>query len=226
MKAEIVITSNNGDRFQFLLPERKENNLPELNRNESYPDWALLKRNKCANCPLQSLDSRWCPVAVKIVEITEQYPSLASYEWVTYESKTAHSSFKETVSTQDAMVQLLFQLIEKSACPVVYPETWTRDYFHPKYNLKGVLFRRITLKLLAYHIGEIKGKSISKYLNRQASLGIVLESLNKRIEHALEQQKEETESALTLFYGVLRMMKDGYEEFILDDIENKFIQGK
>lgn len=222
MSVEIQITSNNSGQKCFKLPSEKECNLEQLNM-EIYPKWAALQSHKCNNCPLSSKESKWCPAAVKIVDIAKSFPELTSFEHVVFELKKDDYTFKETITAQDALIQLIFNSIGICACPEIQPETWGRDYFHPRYDLKGVLFKRIVLKLLAYHIGENKGRSMSKYLSKQASLVSMLEKMTKRIENAMTENQENIQHTIVILHGILRMLNEGYEEFILDEIESNFI---
>lgn len=154
------------------------------------------------------------------------FPQLISYEMVTFERKTEFISYKERIAAQDALVQLLFNTLGYSACPEMYPETWSWEYFSPKYNLKGALFRRLSLELIAKHIGEKKGKSLNRYLDQQTSLVVMLEAIKKRIDNASEIKQDAIQNAIVILHGVISMMKDGYKEFIIDEIERNFVDNK
>ncbi len=226
MSVEINIIPENGAKICFKLPSQKEENLKQRSPSNTYPRWVELHRNKCNTCTLQVNDTPYCPAALKILEIGEQFPELSSCEQVTFQIKKEGYSFAEKISVQDALVQLFFNSIGVCACPEIHPETWSAEFFHPRSNLKGVLFRKLVMKLLAFHIGENKGRSLSKYLDKQTSVGLILDELTLRLESGLAEEESKRDQTLIVLYGILRTIKEGYEDFILDEIENNFIERK
>lgn len=217
MEIELIITMKNGRKFSFIQIAEKEKNNFELNLREDLPHWARLDFHQCKGCPLKSDKIKWCPVAVKLFDVANAFPELVPYEKVTLDYSINQSHYTDVLLSQDALVQVMLSTLAFSACPEVYADVWSWEYFNPKFNLKEILFRRLAIHLIGKHISSIKKKEFSSHLTNDETLLKLIEKLKPRINNAQELHNDHIQNALVVLKGVFSMVEDGYQDLILAD---------
>ncbi len=222
MSVLLKITLKDGKEITFQQPVEKEKNNLELNKRDDLPEWVKLDYHQCHKCPLKTEKFKWCPAAAKIVDIVKAFPDLTSYELVTYTQIWNKAEYKEELSAQDALVQVLLSMIAFSACPEIHADVWSWDYYSPRSKLKSLLFRRLSNKLIAKYISQKKGREYSSHLTSAETLLNIIEKLKDRIDNASELKEEAIQNALVILHGVMTMTNDGYMDFIIDEVAQHF----
>ncbi len=222
MRVLLKITLKDGTEIDFPQPEEKEKNNLELNKRDDFPEWVKLDYHQCHKCPLKADKFKWCPAAVKIVDIVNAFPDLTSYETVMFRQIWNKAEYKEELSAQDALVQVLLRLMAFSACPEIHADVWSWDYYSPRSTLKSTLFRRLSNKLIAKYISQKKGREYSTHLTSAETLLNIIEKLKERIDNASELKEDAIQNALVILHGVISMINDGYMDFIIDEVAQHF----
>ncbi|MFT5499027.1 MAG: hypothetical protein ACI9TH_004442 [Kiritimatiellia bacterium] len=91
----------------------------ELQGNEPNhkPDWARLESNQCSHGPLSKEEHAYCPVALSLVNVTDAFKALRSFESVDIFIETSERRFVHSSSTQKVLSSLVGLLITTSGCP-------------------------------------------------------------------------------------------------------------
>lgn len=222
METRIQITLSNGKQHSFIRPLKKEKNIDELNQRDDFPDWVRLDFHQCAKCPLKKEKVKWCPAAAKIVDVVNAFPELTSYDMVTFKMKWENSEYTERLSAQDALVQILLNMMVVSACPEMHADLWSWEYYNPRYNLKSALFRRLSNQLICQYISKVKRKEYSTHMTKEETLLRIIEKLKHRIDHAATLKEDAVQNALVVLHGLISMMDDGYMDYIIDELASHF----
>jgi len=93
--------------------EIKNNNATEK------PEWAELEKFKCPHCPLNMEQNKYCPAALSLNHILDEFSAIPSYELaeVTVESK--HRKYQKDSTAQGGLSSLMGLLMVSSGCPIL-----------------------------------------------------------------------------------------------------------
>ena len=78
--------------FEVLLDARTLNH--RRRSQEKTPRWARLEQHQCQNCPLNTADDPYCPVALSLVELVERFEQLVSFVKVEVTVKTSERTYR------------------------------------------------------------------------------------------------------------------------------------
>ena len=114
-------------RYRFFLQDERRLDFDikldpcTLNQVDDFtghpPDWAALTFHQCSNCPLNSLVSPYCPVALRIIKLMEGSSGLESYEKVRLEVVTPERTVSKDTTAQGGISSLLGLIVATSGCP-------------------------------------------------------------------------------------------------------------
>ncbi|MBN4080226.1 hypothetical protein JYT31_01040 [Beggiatoa alba] len=125
---------------------------------DELPDWTRLEFHQCPNCKLNKEESPYCPLAVQLAEINENFNDLVSYEEIQVEVITAERHYSKNTQAQQAISSLMGLIIPCSGCP----ET---RYFRPmaRFHLpfsseQETIYRAASMYLLAQYFTKKSGQ--------------------------------------------------------------------
>lgn len=128
-------------------------------KDKVHPEWTLLKSFRCPNCSLDEKKYRYCPVAVNIASIIEDFKDSISYEMVDVLIETETRNFLKRTSMQEAINSLIGIHMVSSGCPVLELLKPMINIHLPFSTLKERKYRVLTMYLLAqYFIKKWGGK--------------------------------------------------------------------
>jgi len=122
-----------------------------------FPEWAQLENFRCENCTLAAPDSDYCPVAVGLESVIEDFKDSISYESVDIYIASNQRDFTKTTSLQEALNSLMGLVMVTSGCPVLgklKPMVRIHQPFSTLYERK---YRAVTMYLLAQYFISQKG---------------------------------------------------------------------
>jgi Domain of unknown function (DUF6901) len=116
------------------------------------PAWADLKYSKCTNCPVDESSAKYCPVALNLVNIIEEFKEFFSYENVGVTVTTEERIYTKLTSIQEGLSSLLGIVMVTSGCPVMeFLKPMVR--FHlPFATLEETIFRVVSTYLISQHL--------------------------------------------------------------------------
>ncbi len=97
-----------------------DDSLEILNINATEkPVWAELENFKCPHCPLNINENKYCPAALSLNHILDEFSDIPSYELaeVTVESK--HRKYQKDSTAQGGLSSLMGLLMVTSGCPIL-----------------------------------------------------------------------------------------------------------
>ncbi|MGQ3684256.1 MAG: DUF6901 family protein [Candidatus Loosdrechtia sp.] len=128
-------------------PDRTEN----ANR-EMHPPWTRLEYHQCSNCPLVTVNCKYCPAAVDIEHIAEKFQKIRSIERADIWVHTKERAYFKNCNVQDGLTSLLGLVLASSACPV-FSRLKPLTYFHlPFATLVETIHHLIGTYLIKQHM--------------------------------------------------------------------------
>lgn len=178
------------------------------------PDWLLLERFRCGECPLPPGSRLTCPAAVAIRPVLEAIPSRLSYEKVQLEVERDEARLLATVSTQRAVRSLIGLLLPLSSCPIMIK---LRPMAHLHLPLSGrahTAFRFLGMHLIVQYLRSLEGDEAPDWhLEELLELFDQLHSVNR---HLAERVRAATREDAAVNAVVLL---DAFADDVAEEIE-------
>mgnify|MGYP000847680877 CR=1 FL=1 len=131
--------------FEGMAPLRFQ--VP-LDRTESSPtssgphsDWARLCTHQCPGCTLKATHHAYCPAAVDLEPIVEQFKTVLSYQSVTVEVITPQRNYSKKCDVQTGLRSLIGLIMSTSSCPWYSQLRGLAQSHLPFANMEETLFR-------------------------------------------------------------------------------------
>lgn len=83
------------------------------------PRWTRLDHEQCSNCPLNNVLHTYCPAAVDLHRVIEDFRGLPAFKKARVRVATAEREYYKEVSLEAALRSLLGVLMATSACPML-----------------------------------------------------------------------------------------------------------
>lgn len=121
------------------------------------PEWARLDNHKCRNCPLDSREHPYCPVARNLAPAIARFAQRISFEEVDVAVTAPAREYRKRVSLQKGVGALFGLIMATSGCPVL-DKLRPMAYSHlPLAELGETRYRAISMYLLAQYFRARKG---------------------------------------------------------------------
>ncbi|RPI05185.1 MAG: hypothetical protein EHM64_07435 [Ignavibacteriae bacterium] len=151
------------------------------------PPWTKLQFHQCHNCPLKE-DIAYCPVAVNISHLIEEFKFSTSYDktWVVVE--TPERTYAQQTTVQNGLSAILGIYMVTSGCPILdYLRPMVR--FHlPFATTDETVFRAVSMYLAAQYFRERNGLEPNWNLDGLVKIYKEVSTVNKgmwnRLSHA------------------------------------------
>jgi len=142
-------------QFQINLEPDTLNYIPEKN----YPkaDWAKLNNEKCKNCPINSKEHPYCPIALNLVAILPEFSEIFSYQETIVTVRTPDRNFEATTTLQRGLSSMLGIYMVTSGCPVMAQLKPMVRYHLPFATVEETIFRAASTYLLGQYFRSKKG---------------------------------------------------------------------
>lgn len=156
-------------RYDFIFPDGTRDThrlrfdsrtLELLDGATDGPDWTLLERQRCPNCPMSAEESRHCPAALAIAPYMERWSRLFSFEDVRVEVTTDSRTVVKDTSVQRAFGSLLGLLLATSGCPRTGFLRPMARFHLPFADEVETAYRATSMHLLAHYFRRERGEAV------------------------------------------------------------------
>ena len=183
---------------------------------EDLPEWTRLDYHQCPHCPLDTLKTRHCPVAVSLIDVVKRFCDVTSHEAVDLEVTTVERKVSQYTVAQRGISSLLGLLISTSGCPHT-------DFFKPmaRFHLpmsseEDTLFRVTGMYLLGQYFRKKDGKEDGLELHGLIKIYENMHLLNVKIAERLRRATREDSSINAV--AVLDVFTHAFQYFIERDL--------
>jgi hypothetical protein len=158
------------ETLSIIKPERKY-----------FPDWAKMKNFKCPHCPLNEEEYQYCPLALNLQDILDEFSDKNSYDIVDVFVETPARNYHKKTSLQQGVSSLLGILMVTSGCPVM-GKLKPLLYFHlPFASIDETEVRALSLYLLAQYVKYLKGQEPDWEMNKLKKIYEDVRTLNHHV---------------------------------------------
>ncbi len=112
--------------------------------------WTKLEYCQCSNCPLEKSENEYCPAALDIQPVVEQFVALPGVTKVEVEVTTKERDYHKITGLEEGLRSLMGLVMANSACPILA-------------NLKPMAFTHLPFATQ----DEFIVRSVGSYLMRQ-----------------------------------------------------------
>lgn len=140
--------------FEIDIDRPSENSIAGTG---AHAEWTRLENNRCSNCPLDPATARYCPAAVDIEEIAEQFVQTLSIQRADVWVHTRQRSYFKNTDSQTFLNSIFGVIMASSACPIL-ARLKPLAYFHlPFANLEETFHRLAGAYLVKQYLSLREG---------------------------------------------------------------------
>lgn len=121
------------------------------------PIWTKLYHNKCINCSLNEETNRYCPVALNLAHIVDEFKDFFSHENVSVTVTTEERAYSKNTSLQEGLSSLIGIVMVTSGCPVMEKLKPMVRFHLPFATIEETIFRMVSIYLVAQYYLNLSG---------------------------------------------------------------------
>ncbi len=143
------------------------------------PVWARLEYHQCGNCPLDKAKVPFCPIALNLADIAQQFSDVTASDKAAVTVTTRERTYYKVVPIQEGLSPLLGIIMTTTGCPVMDPLKPMVRYHLPFASLDETTFRMVSMFLVAQYIRNQAGRKPEWQLDGLARVYAEVKALNK-----------------------------------------------
>ncbi len=149
----------NGTRKVFPIVLDKTDLSLRAKKAADLPLWVILNYHQCENCPLDASRNEYCPVAVNIAGIVEEFKDFVSHEKARVTVAVEERIYAKDTTVQQGLTPLLGIIMTTTGCPVMEQLKPMVRFHLPFASLTETIFRMSSMFLMAQFLRSLEGKS-------------------------------------------------------------------
>jgi hypothetical protein len=180
---------------------------------QKLPEWTRLEFNKCSNCPLDPLETFYCPLAARLMPLVDKMNDVISIDEIKVEVTLDERIITRDATAQEGISALMGIITATSGCPhTVFFKPMAR--FHlPFANTDETFYRAASMYMLGQYYRWQAGKSVDMDLTGIHTFYEQVAIVNKGIADRLRCEKREDGSVnaivlLDMFVKSMPMLLD------------------
>ncbi len=207
-KIEYQFQFDNNQKKCFILefdPQTMKLIRPENNKN---PEWTQLENEQCSCCTFNKVDTSYCPVAVNISELLEEFKDSLSTENCTVYCVTPERTYYKEASLQEGLFSVLGVIMATSNCPVTEFLRPMARFHLPFATIQETIFRASSVYLLRQYFEAHKGKTPDLKLEKLDGLYEKIQIVNLGILARTKKvvKKDAEQNAIIILNALAQML--------------------
>lgn len=122
----------------------------------SKSDWMRLENQQCECCPLSVRKYPYCPVAINIGELTEEFKDMVSYEKCLVRCTTNERTYLKNTSLMEGLASIFGVIIATSECPIMSFFKPMARFHLPFSTTQETVFRVTSIYMLRQYFNRKK----------------------------------------------------------------------
>jgi len=147
----------------------------------SYPDWSKLENFKCPHCPLQGKYYEYCPVAMNIVDMIQEFRDMPSFQHAEVFVETENRTYTKKTSLQSGVSSMMGILMVSSGCPIMGKLKPMLHFHLPFASLEETQFRALSFYLLSQYVSWKRGRNPDWDMNELVNIYENIRTLNHSV---------------------------------------------
>ncbi|MFP3981036.1 MAG: DUF6901 family protein [Desulfobacterales bacterium] len=152
---EFQFHSGNRQEFEVVL-DKVTLSLVNFSR-KTRPDWTKLMHKQCSCCSLSEDRHPYCPIAVNIAELVDNFKGRLSIEKCRVKCVTPERTYMKDTRIQDGLYSILGIVMATSDCPVMSFYKPMARFHLPFSTSEETLFRSASVYLLQQYFEHKRG---------------------------------------------------------------------
>jgi hypothetical protein len=180
---------------------------------QKLPEWTRLEFNKCSNCPLDPLETFYCPLAARLMPLVDKMHDVISIDEIKVEVTLDERIVTRDATAQEGISALMGIITATSGCPhTIFFKPMAR--FHlPFANTEETFYRAASMYMLGQYYRWQAGKSVDMDLTGIHHFYEQVAVVNKGIADRLRCERREDGSVnaivlLDMFVKSMPMLLD------------------
>lgn len=185
------------------------------------PAWAELENFKCSHCPLDPHEHKYCPVAVNLVDILDEFKDFPSYEQADVKVTTHVRSYFKHTSLQAGVSGLIGIKMVTSGCPIMGRLKPLLNFHLPFATLEETQVRALSFYLLYQYIKWKRGENPDWEMNDLINIYEDIRVLNHNVSRKIAnlESKDTSINSLVILNNFADYVTFTIDEKMLDDLE-------
>jgi len=125
---------------------------------ELRPDWAKLEFHQCACCPITKEAVPYCPIAVNIAELVDEFKDEISSDNCAVQCITPERTYLREAAIQEGLFSIFGIIMATSNCPVMNFFKPMARFHLPFSTIQETIFRSTSIYLLRQYFEYKKGR--------------------------------------------------------------------
>lgn len=155
IRYEFYFHSGNQQEFEVVL-DKATMSLVNFSC-ESKPEWTKLLHKQCSCCSLSEDTHPYCPIAVNIAELVDNFKGRLSIEKCLVKCVTPERTYMKDTRVQDGLYSILGIVMATSDCPVMNFYKPMARFHLPFSTSEETLFRSTSVYLLQQYFEHKRG---------------------------------------------------------------------
>jgi hypothetical protein len=144
---------------RFVVRLRRSDLQLLLNPQTALPAWTRLEHRQCPNCPLRVSEHPYCPAAMGLVELMDNFMEFLSTDPAEIIVVTEAREYRRKATVQQGISSLMGLVMATSGCPVMEKLRPMVHVHLPFATIDETMFRATSMYLLAQFYRLQRGQS-------------------------------------------------------------------
>ena len=144
-------------KLQIVL-DKQSMEIVKPERND-FPKWTLLSNHKCEICPLDSDIHKYCPTAISIIGIVDEFSDVISYEVVETHVETEERIYSRKGAAQETLRSIVGVCMAASGCPILKKLQPMVRFHLPFASIEETEYRVLSMYMLAQYFVHKNNKT-------------------------------------------------------------------
>ncbi|MBF0102301.1 MAG: hypothetical protein HQK77_15475 [Desulfobacterales bacterium] len=191
------------------------------------PDWCRLNYCQCECCPLDKSSRLFCPIAVNIAHLVEEFKDMISHQTCIVRCMTPERTYQKKTTIMEALSSIFGIIMATSNCPIMEFLKPMARFHLPFATVEEQMVRSLSLYLLGEYF-ENKDKSeihfdTKKFDQHYQKVMILNKGFISRIKAVAK--KDADVNAIYILHSISELLTSEIK-FRLNLIEPIFLRGK
>jgi len=192
------------------------------NSSEELPSWTELQNFQCPHCPLNANDTKYCPVAVNLADIIEEFKEFPSYQEADVKVSTPERCYFKRTSLQAGVSSLIGIKMVTSGCPIIGRLKSMVNLHLPFATLEETQIRVLSFYLLHQYVKWKKGIEPDWEMEELIKIYEDIRILNKNVSRKIANLEllDTSINSLVILNNFAEYVSFTLDEKMIDEIES------
>jgi len=172
------------------------------------PDWAKLDFHQCVCCPLEKHMVPYCPIAINIAELVEEFKDQISSDNCVVRCVTPERTYMREAAIQEGLFSIFGIIMATSNCPVMNFFKPMARFHLPFSTIQETIFRSTSIYLLRQYFEYKKGRKPDLELERLDEYYAKVQQVNRGILERTNHvaKKDADKNAIVILNALAQML--------------------